>query len=114
LYRTTNKDLHAPTLEEVEVYRAWLRENKPIAEAETRFLNCTGDLVRISAPIAQPERNHKAAFLCWTIIGPLAGLVLLHVALSAAGPTLLSRFFLLAIAAGAAYPSVAALVARKQ
>ncbi len=114
MYRATNKDLDAPTLEEVEVYRAWLRENKPIAEVETRFLNCTGDLVRISAPIARPERNHNAAFLCWTVIGPLAGLVLLHVAISAAGPTLLGRFLLVAIAAGAAYPSVAALVAREQ
>ncbi len=44
-FNTIKQSLTAPDVESIETYRAYLEEEKPVVEAEARFLNATEDLI---------------------------------------------------------------------
>lgn len=61
-YTNAKKSLDTATDEELQTYRSWMEENTPIDKAESKFLNCDGDLVSLGSRNPPDKREYPTRF----------------------------------------------------
>ena len=100
-YNSMVKSTSPVSSAEIENYRAWVREHKPLVETETRFLDSPGDLLTI-APSREATAGTGAQTLAQlAIFGLPLALVVPLVAFSVV-PGLWGRLFVLVLVFGTA------------
>lgn len=96
-FNTMSKEMDAAQPKDIQAYRAWLEERKPIDYAETRFLQHSSDLLAVSRRSANTgggASSHQSAaiFLPLILVLPLMAFAIV--------PGLLGRLFILVVIEG--------------